>query len=43
MKKRLFVSILNKQSDQTDIEGAISQLSIYLERKFKINANHSYR
>ena len=36
-EKELFVSILHKQSDQTDIEGAISQLSIYLEKKFKVN------
>ena len=33
-EKETFVSILRKQADRTEVEGAIGQLSFYLERKF---------
>ena len=33
-EKNTFVAILNKQADQTDVEEAINQLSLYLYRQF---------
>ena len=36
-EKDAFMSILNKRSDQTEIEEAISQLSLYLAKQFNTN------
>ncbi len=36
-EKETFLSILHKQADRTEVEGAIGQLSFYLKRKFNIS------
>lgn len=36
-EKRTFISILNKNSDQDELEEAISQLSLYLKKRFNVN------